>query len=306
MRDKQPWGIVTPILTPLGEGEAVDYAGLERLIDYLCGNGADGIFQISTTGEYARLPRRERAELARRTAEGIRGRAKLYLGVSDTSTLRVWENIRAAARFAPDYLVCSLPFYYPLREEGEALEFFTDVAEAARQAGIPLVLYNIPAACGAVLTLGVAARLAQMEGVAGIKDSGGDPAYLEHLLALKKTRPGFAVLCGDEGLLLEAARLGCDGLVPSSANVFPALFARLWRAVAAGQWPEAEALAAKVARANRLNRYSDSWLAPIVWKKAALARLGICGPRVTAPHAPLDAESGRVLEEVLAEYIGGM
>jgi 4-hydroxy-tetrahydrodipicolinate synthase len=295
---ENPRGIIVPTITPLLEDETVDYAGLEALLGYICDGGAEGIFQLSTTGEYARLPHSERTRLAGYTAGLVKGRAALYVGVSDTSAKQVADNIRSVEPFEPDFLVCSLPFYYPVSGEGEAVEFFSQVA---RSTDLPIILYNIPATCGCGISIGALRRLCGIKSIVGIKDSSGDMAYFEQLMALKELRPDFAVLSGNEDVLAETARLGCDGFVPSSANVFPKLLAAIWHAIQEEDWTAFERLTDMVAKMNGL-KYAGSWMSVIAWKKYALYLLGLCTPHVTMPYSPL----GEQEKENVRQYVDWM
>lgn len=69
----------------------------------------------------------------------------------------------------------------------------------------------------------------------GIKDSAGDFAAFQELLALRQGRLDFRVLQGHEQLMAASLLLGADGLVPGLANVAEGLFVALRRAAAAGE-----------------------------------------------------------------------
>src|SRR3954470_7323294 len=58
-------GIVTPLVTPLRDRDALDYAGLERLIDHQLSGGVHGLFLLGTTGEASALSAALKRELIR-------------------------------------------------------------------------------------------------------------------------------------------------------------------------------------------------------------------------------------------------
>src|ERR1700730_18488927 len=58
-------GIVPVMLTPFDEAGAIDYAGLERLIEWYLQHGADALFAVAQSSEMQFLSLAERAALAR-------------------------------------------------------------------------------------------------------------------------------------------------------------------------------------------------------------------------------------------------
>lgn len=292
-------GVVVPLLTPFTEDGAVDYQGLESLLTHIIGGGADGIFQLSTSGEYVRLTPEEKAELAACTMRLAKGKITTYLGISDASLEQVLANIRAYEPFMPDFFVCSLPYYYPVLAEEEIVGFFEEVIKASP---VPVVLYNIPVTCGGKITLPALEKLLALPNLAGIKDSSGDRDYLQALAVLKQARPDFTVLVGNEGDILFGLEKDCDGMVPSMGNAFPEIFAALQQTFRAGDWQSARALQQIVDGMNKLNAFSPSWMSAMVWRKAALAQMQICGQIMRQPCAALPQTQQENLMRILSAY----
>lgn len=77
--------------------------------------------------------------------------------------------------------------------------------------------------------------LADHENVVGLKDSSGDLAYLLEVLETAKGR--LEVLVGNDEIALPALAAGCAGAILGSANVLPAVWQRVLRAVREGDLP---------------------------------------------------------------------
>lgn len=277
-------GIVVPLASPLEEDERPDWEGLAKLVEHVVSGGVDAIFSLGTTGEFARFDRVTRAEIARATVQAAAGRVPVLVGASDAGTRLVLEHVADAADAGADAVVVSLPYYFPVRDGVEVLAFYKAVAESSP---LPIVLYNIPATCGADIGLETFKRLLDLDGIAGFKDSSGNMEYLRALIAA--ARPGFPVFVGEERLCAEGLEAGAAGLVPSLANVFPRIFAELYASAVRGDFDRTRELQKEIVEMNAINLYSGSWLSAVAWRKTALALMGICGEAMTSPYVPVDS-----------------
>jgi 4-hydroxy-tetrahydrodipicolinate synthase len=73
-------GIVAVMLTPFDEDSgAIDYAGLERLIEWYLQNGSDALFAVAQSSEMQFLSVAERAALARFVVDKVAGRVPVVV-----------------------------------------------------------------------------------------------------------------------------------------------------------------------------------------------------------------------------------
>ena len=217
----RPGGVVVPLVTPLLPDGRVNERVLRDLVDALVPD-LDGLFALGSSGEMTWLPDEVALQVAHVVVEEVAGRIPVYLGVGDTSTARTVER---AARFADtgaDYLVVTTPFYYQVVSEPRLVDHFAAVAD---RAPVPIVLYNIPQHTHCLLTPAVVEALAGHPRIAGIKDSTGDWAAFDQILALRSD--GFRVLQGHERLAAVSLWAGADGLITSVANFAPRLLRAL-------------------------------------------------------------------------------
>ena len=78
-------GVYTALITPFKDGK-IDYASLERIIEFQVQSGVAGIVSMGTTGESPTIPHDEHIEIIKKTAEIIKGRIHLMAGTGSNST----------------------------------------------------------------------------------------------------------------------------------------------------------------------------------------------------------------------------
>src|SRR5437867_968915 len=106
-------GIVPPLVTPLRDRDALDLAGLEKLIEHVLGGGVSGLFVLGTTGEGPSLSYRLRRELVERVCKQVNRRVPVLVGITDTAFVESVNVARASADAGADGLVVAPPYYLP-------------------------------------------------------------------------------------------------------------------------------------------------------------------------------------------------
>ncbi|MFF3172149.1 dihydrodipicolinate synthase family protein [Streptomyces sp. NPDC057900] len=302
-------GVVPPVCTPLDPRGEVDTASLARLVEHLIGGGVHGLFALGSTSEVAYLTDEQRGTVLETVVNVTDGRVPVLAGVIDTTTARVVEHARSAARLGADALVATAPFYTRTHAKEIAAHFRRLRAEV----DLPLFAYDIPVAVHSKLSAALVRELAEDGTLAGLKDSSGDEGGLRRLIVELGGRegrargpvPGFSILTGSE-LTVDAALLaGADGVVPGIGNVDPAGYVRLYEAARAGNWTlaaeEQERLVALFAMVDAgpeadMGR-SSSALGSF---KSALQLLGVIDCGDTAfPQIQLSAESVALVSGLL-------
>lgn len=294
-------GVIPPLVTPIKADESINYAQMAKILDHVIDGGVDAVFVAGSTGEFPRFTHETRDRLIAETVRLTARRVPVFAGVGDAGLALVKRNIAAAEEAGADVLVVTLPFYFPTQTDAEAYTFFRAVAAAT---SLPVMLYNIPATCGADISLEVVERLAEIDNVIGIKDSSGDlPRLLDTIKRLKGRHKEFAVVIGAEELCYEGLRNGADGMVPSMANPFPRLFTEMYRAALSRDDGRLRELCALVDAMNLENSFSDAWLTAVVWRKKAMAHMGICDEHCTEPYIPVDEKADAKVLQCVERYL---
>ncbi len=300
MKSSSIHGVIVPLLTPVDENEQVIYSHLERLVEYVITGGVDAIFAMGTTGEFARFDAVTRAKIIAAVVRFTAGRVPVYAGVSDCGTARVTDHIRRAEDAGADAVVTTLPYYFPNTSKYEAVQFIGKVASSTK---LSVILYNIPVAIGSAIAPEVLDEVFPIGNIAAIKDSSGDLSYLESLMKRYhgKGKP-FSVIVGNEKANFAGLSMGADGMVPSLANPYPKLLKAVYDSAVAKDTVKLKYYCDIVDEMNRLNSFSDSWMSPNIWRKAALEMMGIMSSCFTHPYTPLDAAAKEQVAKTIAQY----
>ncbi|MEQ4210213.1 dihydrodipicolinate synthase family protein [Actinopolymorpha sp. B9G3] len=216
-------GVYVPLITPFDATGAADFAALEALANETLAAGASGLVALGTTAEPTSLNAAEQRGVVDVIARACRERsAHLLVGASTVEAVNVLccrPGVTAALSVVP-------PFLRP-GEAGVVAHF----AALATVSPVPLVVYHVPYRTGQNLSADAIRRLADLDGVVGIKYAVGgiDTATLELLADLPAE---FAVLGGDDAFISPLLALGAHGGVLASAHVATARFVELvdaWR-----------------------------------------------------------------------------
>jgi 4-hydroxy-tetrahydrodipicolinate synthase len=271
-------GVVPPLISPLTASRRPDRAALERVIGRVLDHGCSGLFVLGGCGEGAWLTTAQRRQVIRGAVAVTAGRAPVLVGVMLPATGPAVEAARQAEAEGADAVVAGSPYY----GESSALGQERHIEAILRAVSLPVLLYNIPQSTHNVVLPSTAGRLAREPRVLGIKDSAGDLGALNGFLGIKRVRPAFRVLQGNEHGAASSLLLGADGLVPGMANFAPALYVALRAAAAAGDIAACASLQATIGDLWTLHGVGH-WLTAL---KAACALTGLGNGMPSAPLRP--------------------
>jgi len=270
-------GIFVPIITPMDEVGELDLASLRQLAERCLREGASGLVALGSTGEPATLSTTERdAVVALLTEICQQAGRRLIVGVGGNDTAATAREVeRRSAAAGVDAILSVVPYYTRPSPTG-IVEHFRTLAKSAQT---PLLLYNVPARTGVRLSAERALELAREQTIVGIKQSVGvldeDTAWL-----LANAPRDFAVLAGDDFVLLPMLCAGASGGITASAHLCTSKFVALANAVFADRTEEARR------QANELARLCGALFAepnPSVLKGALAARGEIGSAQLRLP-----------------------
>jgi 4-hydroxy-tetrahydrodipicolinate synthase len=284
-------GIIVPLITPLKKDESLDEAGLEKMVEHVISGGVSGIFLLGSCGEGPAIMADTQEQLVRRVSVLAKGRVPVLVGAPGAGTQQTIVTTRRLMRQGGDYVVCVAPFYFSHSQD----EQFAHFAAIAGQSPAPLMLYNIPQMTKTLIEPETVARLAEVPNIVAIKDSFGDMARFQRVVAIKKQHPDFGVYQGAEAVAALSMVRGANGCVLGVANVAPRLCCDLYAAVHAGDLARAWVLQEQLVLLMRLYTHG-TWLSCL---KASLNVLGLCGATASAPFSALSADATAALRKDL-------
>ncbi len=280
---------IVALITPMHEDGSIDYSALRRLIDWHIEQGTDCIGVVGTTGESPTVSVEEHCEIIRVSVEQAAGRVPIMAGCGANSTNEAIELTRFAKQVGADCQLQVVPYYNKPTQEGQYQHFRT-IAEAV---DLPMVLYNVPGRTVADMQHDTVMRLAQINGIIGIKEATGNIERAQWLI--HEAPKGFSVYSGDDGTAVALMLCGGHGNVSVTANIAPKLMHEMCLAAIAGQAQQAMTIQRQLLSLHK-NMFTESNPIPVKW---AAQRMGLCGPTLRLPMTPFSSHLQPALENAM-------
>ena len=277
-------GSIVALVTPMHENGEVAWDALDELIEWHIASGTHGIVPMGTTGESATLDTQEHLQVIKRTIDRVAGRIPVIAGTGSNSTAEAIHQTREAEAAGADACLLVTPYYNRPTQEG----LFRHFEAIAAATSTPIVLYNVPPRTGCDLAAATVGRLADIEGVVGIKDACGDASRVTQILAAVKDQgvDNFFVLSGEDAQTMQMMELGAVGTISVTANVLPAKMSAFCSAYLNGDVAQAVSLDQQLQPVHDI-LFVESSPTPAKW---ALSDMGRIPGGIRLPLIPLSAE----------------
>lgn len=291
-------GSIHALVTPFHDDESLNLDQMREHADRAVRAGAHGVFCLGTNGEFFQQTEDERVAVLEAVVDATAGRVPVYGGagaVGTAETVRIAQRMQAAGA---DVLSVITP-YFAAASQDELYRHFAVVADSV---DVPVLIYNIPARTGNTITPATVARLAQIDNIAGVKDSSGNfDAILQYI---ELTDPEhFAVLAGTDSLVLPTLQAGGAGGITAVANVYPRTMVEIYERWVAGDLDGARAAQASIRPLRNLFALGN----PNTIVKAATNAAGEAVGPCRAPFNLLsDAALATIAETVRADQAAGL
>ena len=228
-------GIVGYLITPYTkDGNQVDEAMIEILVDLLIKNGVHAIAPLGSTGESAYLSLDEWAQVAEVTIKKTAERVPTVIGVSALTTDTTIQMAQKAEELGAD-AVMVLPLSYWKLSENEIFDHYSRISDSI---SIPIMAYNNPATAGVDMMPKLLVKMFnEIKNVCMVKESSGDIQRMHEIYKLSNGNLPFFNGCNP--IALEAFAAGAAGWCTASHNLIPDETLQLWNAVQKGDLNEA-------------------------------------------------------------------
>jgi 4-hydroxy-tetrahydrodipicolinate synthase len=265
-------GSITALATPFRDGR-IDEGAVVALVERQIRAGTAALVVCGSTGEAAMLSLSEHARLVRLVAAIAAGRIAVIAGCTATATDVARGLAVASCRAGADALLLAPPPYVKPTQAG-IMHHVRAVGEAAE---LPVILYDVPSRVGVAIADETVATLYDRGHIAAIKDATGDldrPRRLRRLCGV-----GLAQFSGEDAQAVQHRAMGGAGCISVTANLTPALCARMHKSWDRGDIAEVERIAGILGPLHAA-LFMESNPIPL---KAALGMLGLCGEALRAP-----------------------
>lgn len=290
---RPPPPVMPALVTPFTEAGEVDLDAHRHNVGLLWDRGVRGFLIGGSTGEGPYLEPGEREALVGEARRHLPADAFLLGGVAAETLRLARRQLAEVAAAGADAALVLTPTTLTRGQEPSVVEGF--YRELAGESPIPLLLYSVPSYTAYELPLEVAARLLDHPGVAGMKDSGGQPVRLARLAA--RASGEVFLFAGASAALAWSVAGGGYGAITASANYAPELVAEV---VEAARRSPQEAREAQE-RLARLSGEVEAHRIPGVKQAARSVGLRPGSPR--RPLRPLEGAQAAEVEEAMAAYL---
>ncbi len=138
-------GCYTATITPFA-GEAVDWKGLDRLVEFQIQSGVTGVLAVGTTGESPILSWDEHNEVTERIARQCRGKCLCIAGTGSNNPKETLDGTRHAVDYGAQAVLLVDPYYNGPSSLEIRREYVAPVARAFPS--IDIIPYVIPGRTG--------------------------------------------------------------------------------------------------------------------------------------------------------------
>ncbi|HEY3829010.1 MAG TPA: 4-hydroxy-tetrahydrodipicolinate synthase [Solirubrobacteraceae bacterium] len=206
MSDPDLGQILTAIITPFDAAGCVDEESFVALMAHLADNGSDGFVVAGTTGEASTLTDDEQLGLIELAVRERPAGTKIVAGTGANDTRHAVFLTERASAMGVDAILSVTPYYnrpspLGLKRHYEAI---------ARSTDKPILLYNHPGRAGINISPELLAELAQIEGIAGVKQA--NPDELQPI-------DGLVLYAGDDVTFARTLDLGGAGGILVASHI---------------------------------------------------------------------------------------
>jgi len=177
-------GIFPAIPTPYYADGRLYLKKLEHNVERYCRGPIAGLVVLGSTGEAVFLDCEEQRQVLRSAMDAAAAEKVMIAGCGHESVAETVESCELAASLGYDVALVRTPHYYRAQMTAAAmLTYFRTVAD---RSPLPVLLYSYPQCTGYDLPVDLIIELAGHPNIAGIKESSGDVAKLEQIVASTK------------------------------------------------------------------------------------------------------------------------
>ena len=261
MNTKRIEGIVPVMITPYLESGEIDYAGLERLVEWYIAKGADALFAVCQSSEMQFLSIEERSELGKFVVKQAAGRVPVVVSghISDDPFSQL-EELTAAVGTGADGVVLVTNHLDPKNRGSDVFRGNLQWLLDRLPKNVPLGLYECPAPYRRMLSDDELRFCIDSGRFVMLKDVSCNLDTVKRRVAMTQGT-SFAILNANAAIAYDAMKAGSRGFNGVNTNFHPDLYK--WLYTSGTKHPE---LADEVATFLVLAALSEAFGYPVLAK----------------------------------------
>ncbi len=230
-------GVMPALITPITAEGALNVPVLERLVNDLIDQGADGFYVCGATGEGLTIDKTVHMDMTRETVRIVDGRVPCIVHVARMNYGEMIELAKYAEQVGATAISAVPPLFYKYNDEG-IYAYYKGLCDSV---SIPVVIYNNPNT-GVTFGTDLLERLFSISNLTAIKWTNYD---FFSVLQLKARVPEANVINGPDEMLAMGLTAGCDACIGTTYNFQMPLIRGIYDAFRAGDIDRARELQIK-------------------------------------------------------------
>lgn len=286
-------GTGVALVTPFDKKLAIDFEGLQKLLNFTAKGGVNYFVVHGTTGESATTTQKEKEDMLAFIIAHNPKNLPIVYSLGGNSTSDILKKIDGMDFQGVDAVLSVSPYYNKPSQEG-ILYHYKVIADACP---VPLLLYNVPSRTGSNISAKTTLQLAEHPNIIGIKEASGD---LVQCIEIAKHKPqDFLLISGNDVLTVPMIAIGGVGAISVLANGFPKEFQQMVRLALVNSYTEAQHYVFQLLALDSL-MYKEGNPVGI---KQVLARLALCKNYVRPPLVEASTILTKAINTTLASVL---
>lgn len=226
-------GVFPAVTTQFNDDFSVNLEATHRVISNLVRDSVSGLVVCGSVGENTSLTLDEKIAVTEVAVDAAKGRIPVICGVAEFTSAQAAKAANAVKRVGVDGVMLMPALVYSSKPF-ETAEHYRYVA---RNADLPLMVYNNPPIYKNDVTPEILISLADCDNVVCFKDSSGDTRRF--IDVRNEVGDRFILFAGLDDVVLESIAVGAEGWVSGMSNVFPQEGETIFRLAKARRFDEA-------------------------------------------------------------------
>ena len=277
------------LVTPMKNDNKIDYESLVRLLKWHEKEQTDGIVLLGTTGEGSTINMSERSRIIETAVNLLKNKIPIIVGTGAVDPNKVIELTKNAKDLGADASLVITP-YYVKPPQRALITHFSTIADSI---DLPMILYNCPGRTGVDMIPETISKLSLHPNIIGVKDASGDLSRVESLR--NQCEKGFLLYGGEDDQGYDFVKMGGDGVISVTANLYPLLEHCMLKLAKEGNYELAEKINNKLMPIHK-NLFIESNPIPV---KRALNIIGKIDSGIRPPLTQLNQKHYIKLKNII-------